>query len=545
MAEEKPELQGEPPRIDEGIYGAQGLEHVRDDMFFAAMQTTRMPMLVTDPHQPDNPIVFTNRAFLQMTGYSAEEILGTNCRFLQGEATDRASVAAIREAIEARQDITIEILNYRKDGSSFWNALFVSPVFNKVGELVYFFASQLDVSRRRDAELALHQAQKMEALGQLTGGIAHDFNNLLQVMSGHIDLMLLKAKADKLDAQAAVRSTEKLRAAVSKASTLTSQLLSFSRKQRLSGRVINVNRLVESAAAMVDVTMGAGIAVTRTLSDELWNCNLDPTQLEVALLNILMNARDAMPSGGAINIATTNTVVSEDDQALNEALPPGKYVTVTVTDTGTGIPEHLISRVIDPFFTTKEEGQGTGLGLSMAFGFAKQSGGSLTIYSEPQVGTSVRMHFPAVEESPAPELVDRAARYRGGTERILVVDDREEVALMTCEMLESLGYAVTVAHGGKQAVELVRLLPMDQRPALLFSDVIMPGGMNGYMLARAIQELVPNVRVLLTTGYAGDLGGRVEPGATQEFDVIRKPFRFKDLARRVRLVLDGATGSAP
>ncbi|MFG6416981.1 histidine kinase famiy protein [Roseateles sp. DC23W] len=543
MKNEKPELKGAPPRISEGIHGAKGMEHERDDMFFAAMQTTRMPMLVTDPHQPDNPIIFSNRAFLQMTGYEESEILGTNCRFLQGPGTDRATVAAVREAIDARHDITVEILNYRKDGSSFWNALYVSPVFNKAGELVYFFASQLDVSRRRDAETALHQAQKMEALGQLTGGIAHDFNNLLQVMSGQIDLMALKARMNKLDSAAAVVAAQKLRDAVGKAATLTSQLLSFSRKQRLVGRVININHLVEAFVPMVDRAIGTDIEIKRELAPDLWNCTLDPTQLEVALLNVVVNARDAMPGGGHVSIATSNSHIVENDGELTQLLQPGKYVTISVSDTGTGIPAHLLARVVDPFFTTKEEGKGTGLGLSMAFGFAKQSGGTLTLYSEEKVGTTVKMYFPAVPEAASREPVDLAPMYRGGTERILVVDDREEVAQLATEMLESLGYTVTLASDGKKALETVKRMPAAERPALLFSDVIMPGGMNGYVLARAMQELVPNIRVLLTTGYAGDLGGRIEPGITEEFDVLRKPFRFKELALRVRTVLDGATGA--
>lgn len=538
MSTEKPELAGRSPRIDDGISGAAGMLHEHDDMFFAAMQTTRMPMLVTDPHQPDNPIVFANRAFIQMSGYAEDEIIGRNCRFLQGEGTDRETVRAIREAVESRQDITVEILNYRKDGTSFWNALYISPVFNKTGDLVYCFASQLDVSRRRDAEEALHQTQKMEALGQLTGGIAHDFNNLLQVMGAHVDLLTLRARLGKLDAADAMASAQKLRGAVDKAATLTSQLLSFSRRQQLQGRVVNINQLVDSLAVLLDRTLGPGITVQRDLATGLDNCRVDSTQFEVALLNIVVNARDAMPDGGTVSLSTGNVVIRPDDREVAGALPPGSYAVITVSDTGSGIPAHLLPRVIDPFFTTKDEGKGTGLGLSMAFGFAKQSGGALTLYSEEGVGTTVRMYFPSVAEAAPDERLDMASRYRGGTEHVLVVDDRAEVAQSTAQMLESLGYRVTVAGGGAQALEAVARMQPAERPELLFSDVIMPGGINGYVLARKLQSIVPGLKILLTTGYAGELGGRLEAGSTDEFDVIRKPFVMKDLARRVRMVLD-------
>lgn len=200
-----------------------------------------MPMTVTDPHLPDNPIVFANRAFLEMTGYSAEEVIGNNCRFLQGPETDPASISDVRQSIETRSEFATEVLNYRKDGSSFWNALFVSPVFDDHGNLVYFFGSQLDVSRRRDAEDALRQAQKMEALGQLTGGIAHDFNNLLQVMSGHLEVIQMMASAGAGNAERIAFSAEHAAAAAAKAATLTQQLLAFSRKQKLRGRVVNLN----------------------------------------------------------------------------------------------------------------------------------------------------------------------------------------------------------------------------------------------------------------------------------------------------------------
>ena len=541
---EKPAIRNSvPPEIDVAFDGQDAIASHRNDIFFAAIETTRMPMLVTNPKLPDNPIVFANRAFLSMSGYAHHEIIGCNCRFLQGPDTSRATVAAIREATGDRREFSTEILNYRKDGSSFWNALYISPVYNQNKELVYFFASQLDVSRRRDAEDALGQAQKMEALGQLTGGIAHDFNNLLHVMSGHIDLLGAKSERGQLDEATLKRGIDNIRNAIDKGSTLTQQLLAFSRKQRLEGRSVNLNAIAEGMKDLTASTLGDRAEVRLQLQPDLGNCQVDPTQLELALLNILVNARDAMPHSGVITVKTENVVIGHDDISAFAGLPPGDYVSLAVSDTGVGIPKGILNRVMDPFFTTKEQGKGTGLGLSMVYGFAKQSGGTVDIASEEGVGTTVRMFFP-LARSPARRSLEtnRAVADRGGRETILVVDDRVEVAEVSREMLVGLGYTVHVATGSQQALALLAGLPEGERPQLLFSDLIMPGGMNGFALAREMRARIPGLKILLTTGYAGSSDGlNADQGA--EFEIIKKPYRLTDLARRVRMVLDGPTGS--
>ncbi len=508
------------------------------NIFFAAVQTTRMPMLVTDPHQPDNPIVFANRAFLEMTGYEADEIIGTNCRFLQGRETDQTLVAQVRSAIEERREIAVELVNYKKDGSAFWNALFISPVLNESGELTYFFASQLDVSRRRDAEEGLRQAQKMEALGQLTGGIAHDFNNLLQVMLGHLDIVERALAAPRPERDKIGRSVESARTAAERAATLTQQLLAFSRKQKLHGRVVNLNSFVESTIELARQSLG-GADLRVDLAKPLWNSRIDPTQMEVALLNIYLNARDALQGRPApqFSIQSKNVEVGASSRASFDELLPGRYVSLSFTDNGMGMAPAVAARVMDPFFTTKEEGKGTGLGLSMVYGFVRQSGGIVRIYSEEGVGTTVRMYFPAADEATEREASQPVQARRRGSEHLLIVDDRHDVADLARLMLEDFGYTAQVTYSAAEA-----LVALDERPFdLLLTDLVMPGGMNGVMLAREARRRWPAMPCLLMTGYAETSIERTDVGGS-ELPVISKPFLPQDLARKVRQVLDGPSG---
>ena len=513
----------------------------RGSLFFAAVETTRMPMIVTDPRQPDNPIIFANKAFVGMSGYSTEELLGRNCRFLQGPGTDRATVEAVRAAVAEKREFSCEIMNYRKNGSPFWNALFVSPVFDPQGEVVYFFGSQLDVSRRRDAEEALSQAHKMEALGQLTGGIAHDFNNLLQVIVGYVDILSAGLAKPEIDRARLTRATDTIRQAADRAATMTGQLLSFSRKQRLEGRALNLNTLLDGMSDMVGRALGETVVIQRRDAADLWTCRIDPTQAEVAILNVLINARDAMPGGGVITLTTANRSVGERELTGTGPLHAGRYVCLSIADTGTGIPPEVLAHVMDPFFTTKEEGKGTGLGLSMVYGFAKQSGGGARIDSRVGAGTTVSLFFPAVDggEDESVKPVAAASDERG-TETVLIVDDRSDVAELARTILRDFGYRTLVAGDAREALAI---LDASEPVDLLFSDLIMPGGMNGVMLAREARKRQPDLKVLLTTGYAEASLERTDVGGS-EFEILNKPYRRSDLSRRVRQILD-AQAPAP
>ncbi|AWK87959.1 hybrid sensor histidine kinase/response regulator [Azospirillum thermophilum] len=525
---------GRPPlhHWQMGMVSQPGLEG-RGDVFFAAVAMTRMPMVVTDPNQPDNPIVFANGAFFDLTGYEKDEVLGRNCRFLQGAQTDRETVAEIREAVRNRRPISLEVLNYKRDGSAFWNALFIGPVFDPQGKLLYFFASQMDITRRRVSEQAFYQAQKMEAIGQLTAGLAHDFNNLLQVIAGTLEQM-----TDLLDTNPAAirRPLELAERATQQGARLTQQLLTFARKQRLDPKPVRLNALVTEFVDMLSRTVGDRVSLRLDLRAPLPPCQLDPVHLEMALLNVVINARDAMPDGGEVVIATGLTQL--DGEAESDHLPPGEYVTLSVSDRGDGMPPDVLRRAAEPFFTTKGPGRGTGLGLAMVHGFVQQSRGRLEIESTPGQGTTLRMLFPRAAARPAEQQApvprQPSAASEGTPATVLVVDDSDDVRELAVSHLTGLGYRVLSARSGEEALAL-----LDHGPPidLLFTDLVMPGGINGLVLAERFRRRSPDTAVLLTTGYNEELND--DSPHLPEGAVLGKPYRRAELADRVGDALAG------
>ena len=853
------QAESDAARIGAELLGLDG----GNDPFVAAVRATRMPMVITDPRQHDNPIVFVNNAFCRLSGYPREEILGRNCRFLQGPETDPGSVRRIRAAVKAVEAIEIDIRNHRKDGELFWNRLLLAPVRDAAGELAYFFASQVDVTLERErmagletqnaallaelsdrlraqqssearlrfatqagrlgiweldlqtemlvtsrifrenfgrdpaalfahtdlhaavhpedrsrvqaalarsietgddytvehrvqrsdggtgwvelraqvvrgsngvallmagtslditerkqaevrtqalldlddrfrtlgepaelafvaaevlgrtlgvsragygtvdlrtetitierdwnasgiksiagvlnfrdygsyiddlkrgdivvvtdaeqdprtggsadalkaisaqslinipvteqeglvallylnhatarawpqeeltfvrevahrtrmmvgrrraehdlkalaatlesqvaartaelmqSEAALRQSQKMEAVGQLTGGLAHDFNNLLTGITGSLELLKVRAAQGRLsDVDRYVAAAQ---GSANRAAALTHRLLAFSRRQTLEPRTTDVNRLVAGMEELIRRTVGPAIAVEVAGLGDLWSTLVDSSQLENALLNLCINARDAMPDGGRLTIETGNHSLDERT-ARTRSLPPGHYVSLCVSDTGTGMTPEVVAKAFEPFFTTKPIGQGTGLGLSMIYGFVQQSGGQVRIHSEPGQGTTVCLYLPhhlgTLEDDEAPAELAPAPRARQG-ETVLVVDDEATVRMLVADILTELGYTVIEAEDGASALESLR---SQTRFDLLVTDVGLPGGMNGRQVADAARALRPGLRVLFITGYAETavLGhGHLEPG----MQVMTKPFAMEALAGRIK-----------
>jgi two-component system NtrC family sensor kinase len=401
-----------------------------------------------------------------------------------------------------------------------------------------------ETERREITEQALRQAQKMEAVGRLTGGIAHDFNNLLTAILGNIDLALRRLKGETEADDRIVRSLSAARRASERAASLVGRLLAFSRQHPLEVKSVDVNRLVQGMSELLRQTLGETVKVETVLAGGMWKSAVDPNQLENAILNLAVNSRDAMPDGGRLTLETANA--SLDEVYAAEAggdFAPGQYAMVAVSDTGTGMSNDVIERAIEPFFTTKPTGAGSGLGLSMVYGFVKQSGGHFRIYSEPGEGTSVKLYFPRLTDASAvPDWPTEAVRSDDAPrslqhETILLVEDDEQVNRFACEALRDRGYRVLPAPDGETAL---RLLDGEPSVDLLFTDVVLPGGMNGRQLADEVRRRRPAVKVLYATGYTRNAiihQGRLD----SDVDLLSKPFTADALTRKVRQILDGGS----
>jgi len=383
-------------------------------------------------------------------------------------------------------------------------------------------------------EETLRQSQKMEAVGQLTGGIAHDFNNLLQIVIGNLEAL---QRALPVDSARLRRAADNAMAGAHRAAALTQRLLAFSRRQPLNPRPVDPNMLVGNMSELLHRTLGETIAIETVRGAGVWRVEVDPTGLEAAILNLAVNARDAMPEGGQLTIETANAHLDENYARTHSEVVPGQYVVLSVSDTGMGMDEATVAQAFEPFFTTKPVGQGTGLGLSQVYGFVKQSGGHLKIYSEPGEGTTIKIYLPRLDASDAEEASAVPVFPPEGTaaETILVLEDDEDVRAQSVEALGELGYRVIQAPDGPSAL---RLLRREAHVDLLFTDVVLPGGLTGAQVAAEAQVIQPGIRILFTTGYARNAivhNGRLDPGV----QLITKPYSFVDLAAKVRDVLDG------
>jgi signal transduction histidine kinase/CheY-like chemotaxis protein len=429
----------------------------------------------------------------------------------------------------------------RKDGSKFWASVVIDAIYDAQGHISGFAKITRDITDRYEAHLLLKAtqeqlaaSQKMEAVGQLSGGIAHDFNNLLMVVIGNLETVQRQA-AKQPSNPAMSRAIANAMRGAQRAATLTSRLLAFSRRQALDPKPMDVNKFLVGAADFIQRSLGENVQVEVVGSPGLWYVEVDANQLEVALLNLAINGRDAMPSGGKLTIESTNVFADENYSRYNPEISPGQYVAICVTDNGLGMPRDVIDRAFEPFYTTKELGQGTGLGLSQVYGFVKQSGGHVKIYSEVGQGTTVKIYLPRLlgrftEDEPDAEGTNVGAEE---SEAILVVEDNADVRAYLAEVLRSLNYRVTAVPNTQAALDV---LQQNRRIDLLLTDIVMPGG-NGRELAQQAAILRPDIQVLFMTGYSRNAvvhQGRLDDGV----DLLQKPVSQAQLATRVRMALD-------
>ena len=479
----------------------------------------------------------------RIKGYTRDEILGQHfSRFYTEEEREAGVPGKGLQQARAKGRWETEGWRVRKDGSRFFAHVVIDAIHDDAGELVGFAKVTRDITERKTAEReleaareALFQSQKMEAVGQLTGGVAHDFNNLLTVIIGGLDTIARSKPSDTVRIR---RALEMSRHAAERAASLTSRLLAFSRKQALDPTPTDLNALVRNMADLLHRTLGEQVELESVLSPRLWTVEVDRNQLESAVLNLAVNARDAMPSGGKLTIETQNTFLDQSYAATDAEVRPGQYAVICVSDTGSGMSKATLARVFEPFFTTKELGRGTGLGLSMVYGFVKQSGGHVTIYSEEGQGTTVKLYFPrhnGQEEPLGAGAHEQDYPTASDDEVVLVVEDNPEVRAFSVSTLAELGYRVLQAGDAEGALSI---LSSDQHVDLLFTDVVLPGR-TGRALADEAAKLRPALKVLFTTGYSRNAivhHGRLDDGVR----LLQKPFTFHQLASRIREVLDEA-----
>lgn len=457
--------------------------------------------------------------------------------FVHPEDRER-KLQAMKRAASNNESLTIEVRKLaRPDNRVRWWRVHTTPTALPDGA-IQWDGIAIDITEQKSAEQQLHHAMKMEAVGQLTGGIAHDFNNLLTIILGNAESLV-----DKLVDQPKLRPLAVLtQLAAERGAELTSRLLMFARRQTLEPRTVDVNNMVRALEPLLRRAIGEFVELSFSHSAGLWKAFVDPGQFESALLNLALNARDAMQYGGKLVIETANVEIDSDYARANDMASPGNYVMLAVSDNGCGMPPEIMARAFEPFFTTKPFGQGSGLGLSMVFGFMKQSGGHVSIYSELGHGTTVKLYLPQSQADASPLVVhEGSSEVPTGTETILLVEDDEMVRSHVKRMLESLGYQVLTASDGPRALSIIEQI---HEIDLLLTDVVMPGGLSGKLLAEASLHRRPDLKVMFMSGYTENAivsSGKLDPGVY----LLRKPFLRRVLAEKLRVVLDADASGLP
>jgi two-component system, cell cycle sensor histidine kinase and response regulator CckA len=494
-------------------------------------QAVAQGITITDSTQANDPIIYANSGFLRLTGYELSEVLGKNSGFLTGARTDPVACAQAKDAIREGRPITTVLCSYRKDGTFFWNELAISPVFDTDGQLTKFVGVHTDVSQRIEMAQQQQHSKKMETIGQLTGGIAHDFNNLLTVIIAYCDL-LLQSRAFE---EQALQSLIEISKAGERAASLTRQLLAFSRDQLLIPEVVSLNAIIRDLETMLRRVIGDDIEVSVILQPELGHVLADPGQLAQVVLNLAVNARDAMPQGGKLGFETQDVELSEEYAKLHPGVVPGPYVTLAVTDTGVGMARETMHHIFEPYFTTKKPGMGVGLGLSVVQSVVTQCNGHIDVEGRLGVGTTFKICLPRTERAVTTHA--RSSARSGdlrGEESVLLVEDAAAVLQVSQRILENCGYTVLVAQDAESALAIAQ--DSDAPIDLLIADVVLPGN-SGYWLAEQLQVKRPKMQVLFISGCLDD--HMIRHGVDKDqVDFVAKPYSTSALAIKVREVLD-------
>ncbi|SMP61194.1 hybrid sensor histidine kinase/response regulator [Noviherbaspirillum suwonense] len=475
---------------------------------------------------PTGVVTNWNAGAERIKGYTAADVIGTSFARFHTPDDQAAGLPAQALAAAAKEGrFEREGWRVRKDGSRFWAHVVIDAIHHDDGTLAGFAKITRDITEKKRAadelelaNAALFHSQKMEAIGQLTGGIAHDFNNLLSVISSALEVLPLKTQEP-----ADLKIVDSMRRAVDRGATLTQQLLSFARQQPLKPEKHSVNTILSGFEAVLRRAANSSISLEFDLATRISTASIDAARFETAVLNLVVNARDAMPCGGSLVIATRDVTLADKEVG---GLPAGPYVLVSVADTGSGMAPEVAARAFEPFFTTKEIGKGTGLGLSQVYGFIAQSGGSATVASTQGKGTTVNLYLPALAES-----AEASADQHAGADKALVVDDEPDVLELAAALCRSIGYEVYTASNGQNALEI---LEREKDISVLFSDVMMPDGMNGIELAQLARERFPKVKILLASGYPLP-ALKAQNISVGEFAFMNKPYRLAELARKLRV----------
>jgi PAS domain S-box-containing protein len=523
-----PVLLPDKPVSEVAVYAREITEQKKSQAdlskLFQAIQQSPISVVITNR---DGTIEYVNPKFTDVTGYTQAEAVGQNPRILKCGYTPPEQYAELWKTITSGGVWRGEFRNKKKNGELFWELASIAPV--KQGETITnFVAVKEDITERKRMEEQLRQSQKMQALGQLTGGIAHDFNNLLAIIIGNLQLL-----GERMGGHAKAREyLDDALWSARRGGELTHRLLAFARKQPLKPTAIDLNEVIRGITELLRRTLGAGVRIEEALAPDLWNAFADRGELERALLNLAVNSRDAMRSAGTLTLETRNAVLDEDYTKQYQELSTGEYVLLAVTDTGTGMPPEIVHRVFEPFFTTKETGKGSGLGLSMLYGFVKQSGGHVSIYSQVDQGTSVKLYLPRAPSSPVGREEESPDVFPEdlGNKVVLVVEDEAKLRKVAVKMLEQLGLRSMQAETAKDALELLA----DNHIDVLFTDIELPGGMSGTELADEARKLDPNIKVLFTTGYAREA---VLHDRWLQVPWLYKPYSHTELARELKALL--------